>query len=130
MVGNMLSVRFNSIRILKYSFHLLRKRLHSCNNMANLFSSLCSTNFSQIQAEQIERDQLRSVCFCRSYSNFWTRQSRDNIISVTGDRAAYYVCNSKHMCTVRMSFTKCCQCISCFTGLADYDYQCFWSNQW
>ncbi|MMZ61871.1 hypothetical protein D1872_240430 [compost metagenome] len=130
MVGDMLSVCFNSIRILKHRFHLLRKRLHRCNNMTNFFSRLCSTNFSKIQAEQVERDQLRSVCFCRSYSDFRTRQGCDNIISITGDRAAYHVGNSKHMCTIRMSFTKRCQRISCFTGLADYDNQCFRGNQW
>ncbi|MNQ95315.1 hypothetical protein D3C85_1108690 [compost metagenome] len=82
----------------------------------------------QVQAQQIESDQLRGVSFRRSYRNFRSSPCCNNVVRFTRNGTSYNIRNSQHVCTTTFCFTKRRQRIRRFTGLAHNNDKCILCN--
>ncbi|MNM63944.1 hypothetical protein D3C81_753200 [compost metagenome] len=91
VAGDLLRVSFHRIGLSQHAFHLLRQRMHRGDDMGYIVRALRTAYLSHVQAKQVERDQLGRISFRRSNGNFRTRQRRNHIVRIAGDRAANHV---------------------------------------
>src|SRR5205085_10368228 len=77
----------------------------------------------QLQSKKVKGGKLGCECLCRSDAYLGSGMRIQNSIRLPGGLAADYITNRKQESPFVPGFFHRRQCIGCFTGLADPDYQ-------
>ena len=95
--------------IIQQHLYLCRQFFHILDHISKFCITDLSSYMSKLHCKQIFCDQLTAIRLGSCHCNLRTCPCIHNIICLSGNRASYYIDNTKHFTTLSMRLTDCSQ---------------------
>ena len=121
-IGILSSKPLDTFFIFQDLLHLLRNGLQLRNIVTILLVCDLSSDFCKLNSQAVHSHKLCAVCLSRSNRDLRTSKCVEHLICFTGNTATNHIDDRHRSDTLFLCKPQCCQCICCFTRLADNDH--------